>query len=59
MGTYTDRYATMRQFAEHLHVSYRTVRRGVKTGRIKSIRLGPNTIRIDMTDFEGSKLPRR
>jgi excisionase family DNA binding protein len=43
---------TMKEAAEALGVSYRSVRRWVREGRIPAHRLGPRTVRIADEDLQ-------
>ncbi|MGI5935222.1 MAG: helix-turn-helix transcriptional regulator [Oscillospiraceae bacterium] len=45
-------YLTIRQAAEHLQVSTKTIYRRIKDGSLQAIKLGSRTVRIDEQELE-------
>jgi len=47
-----EKLLTIREVAEILRVSRRTIERWVKQGKIKAVRIGPHTLRFTPSDVE-------
>jgi excisionase family DNA binding protein len=55
--TFTRRWATMREAADYLGVTDRTIRQMVADGRISAYRNGARLVRVDLNELDAAMQP--
>lgn len=50
-------WISLQEAATRLHISEKTVRRWITTGKITAIRVGPRLIRVDAASLDASAQP--
>jgi excisionase family DNA binding protein len=51
------RWATVKEAANHIGLSVRTIRRYISTGRLDANRLGPRRLEVDLNEVDKLRKP--